>query len=50
VFKAGEGAATTQWTGLFGITINPPRDEAALRRNPLGLFITSIQISQELNP
>ena len=28
--------------------IQPPRDEAQLRANPLGLFITDFHISQEL--
>jgi type IV secretion system protein VirB5 len=47
-YREGDAAKVTHWTGLFGTVVKPPRDEAALRRNPLGLFVNSVQISQEL--
>lgn len=47
-FRQGEHAATTHWTGLFSTKIQPPKTEAQLRANPLGLFITDFHISQEL--
>lgn len=43
--------ATTQmanWTGLFTTKIQPPRDEAELRANPLGVYITAFQWSRDL--
>jgi type IV secretion system protein VirB5 len=48
-FREGDTAKATHWTGLFGTIVKPPHDEAALRRNPLGIFINSVQISQELS-
>jgi type IV secretion system protein VirB5 len=47
-FHQGEHAATTRWTGLFSTKIQPPHNEAQLRANPLGLFITDFHLSQEL--
>lgn len=41
-------AKTTHWTGLFTTRIDPPKDEAKLRANPLGVFISDFHISQEL--
>ena len=46
-FKDGL-ARTTHWTGLFSTKIQPPKDEAQLRANPLGVFISDFRISQEL--
>jgi type IV secretion system protein VirB5 len=48
-FREGDPSKITHWTGLFGTIVKPPHDEAALRRNPLGVFINSVQISQELS-
>jgi len=47
-FDQGVGSATENWTGLFTAKINPPKNEAELRANPLGIFITSFQWSREL--
>ena len=47
-FNAGAGAATENWTGLFTTKINPPKNEAELRANPLGIYITAFQWSREL--
>jgi type IV secretion system protein VirB5 len=48
-FREGDTAKVTRWTAIFGTIVKPPHDEAALRRNPLGIFINSVQISQELS-
>jgi type IV secretory pathway TrbF-like protein len=43
--------ATTQaanWTGLFTTKIQPPTNEAELRANPLGVYITTFQWSRDL--
>jgi len=47
-FRQDAHAQSTHWTGLFTTKIQPPKDEAQLRANPLGLFITDFHISQEL--
>jgi type IV secretory pathway TrbF-like protein len=41
-------SSTANWTGLFTTKINPPKNEAELRANPLGVFITTFQWSREL--
>lgn len=46
-FKDGI-AKTTHWTALFTTKVIPPHDEAQLRANPLGVFISDFRISQEL--
>ena len=35
-------------SAILGIAVQPPRDPAALTRNPLGIFVTSINWSKEL--
>jgi type IV secretion system protein VirB5 len=47
-FDQGAASATENWTGLFTVKINPPKNEAELRANPLGVFITTFQWSREL--
>ncbi|MFD3266414.1 conjugal transfer protein TrbF [Phenylobacterium ferrooxidans] len=47
-FNAGTSGVTENWTGLFTAKINPPKNEAELRANPLGIFITAFQWSREL--
>ena len=45
-----QGATTSSetWTGLFTTKIQPPKNEAELRANPLGVYITAFQWSREL--
>lgn len=47
-FDQGATRATENWTGLFTAKINEPKNEAELRANPLGIYITSFQWSREL--
>ena len=47
-FNAGAGGTTEAWTGLFTTKVNPPKNEAELRANPLGIYITAFQWSREL--
>jgi type IV secretion system protein VirB5 len=47
-FDQGVSSAAANWTGLLTVKIDAPKDEAELRANPLGIFITSFQWSQEL--
>lgn len=47
-YDQGVAAATTTWTGLFTTKIQAPKNEAELRANPLGVYITTFQWSREL--
>jgi type IV secretion system protein VirB5 len=50
VYERGSLAATTRWTALLSIVIQPPRTADAVRKNPLGLFVNSLAWSRELDP
>jgi type IV secretion system protein TrbF len=47
-YRDGALADTTRWTAILGITLQPPNNPDALTRNPLGIFVTSINWSKEL--
>lgn len=47
-FEGGALVATKRFTGLFTMMIAAPRDEARLRRNPLGIYITAFNWGQDL--
>ena len=47
-FVNGSLSATERWTALASITIDPPRDIETLRKNPLGIYVTSLNWSREL--
>lgn len=47
-YQDGALAETSRWTAILGVTVQPPRDPDALRSNPLGVFVTSINWSKEL--
>lgn len=47
-YRDGALAGTSRWTAILGIAVQPPRDPDALRANPLGIFVTSINWSKEL--
>ena len=44
----GSLSATERWTALATITIDPPRDVETLGKNPLGIYVTSLNWSREL--
>ncbi|WP_339635751.1 conjugal transfer protein TrbF [uncultured Sneathiella sp.] len=44
----GSLATTERWTALATVQINPPRDANTLRKNPLGIYVTSLNWSREL--
>lgn len=48
-YKDGSLAATERWTAILAVVIQPPRAPDALRKNPLGLFVNSINWSKELS-
>lgn len=47
-YRDGALAQTSRWTAILGITVQQPRTPDALTRNPLGVFVTSINWSKEL--
>lgn len=47
-YRDGTLAETSRWTAILGVGLQPPNDPDALARNPLGIFVTSINWSKEL--
>jgi type IV secretory pathway TrbF-like protein len=47
-YDRGATTSTLNWTGLFTTKIQPPTNEAELRANPLGVYITEFQWSRDL--
>ena len=47
-YRDGLLAETSRWTAILGIAVQPPTNADALRKNPLGIFVTSINWSKEL--
>ena len=47
-YDQGATTSTATWTGLFTTKIQPPKTEAELRANPLGVYVTAFQWSREL--
>ncbi|MBI1684208.1 conjugal transfer protein TrbF [Caulobacter hibisci] len=48
VYEHGAALPAQRWTGLFTVAQTPPRNEAQLRANPLGVFVTAFQWSRDL--
>jgi type IV secretion system protein VirB5 len=44
----GVVTGTARWKGSFTIAVDPPRDEAAARMNPLGIYVTNASWSRVL--
>lgn len=47
-YRDGALAETSRWTAILGVAVQPPRTPDALSKNPLGIFVTSINWSREL--
>lgn len=47
-YDQGATTSAVNWTGLFTTKIQPPKNEAEIRANPLGVYITAFQWSREL--
>lgn len=47
-YDHGALSGTTHWTAILTIVVRTPTDEATLSRNPLGLYVHSINWSQNL--
>jgi type IV secretion system protein TrbF len=48
-YQDGGLIETSRWSAIVTVTIQPPRTPEALRKNPLGLRVTAINLSKELN-
>ena len=44
----GTLAATTRYTAVLSIVLQPPRTEEALRKNPLGIYVHALNWSRDL--
>lgn len=40
--------ATTRWTAIAAVVLQPPRTEERLRKNPLGIYVNALSWSQDL--
>jgi len=47
-YADGALVATTRWTAIAAVVLQPPRTEERLRKNPLGLYVNSVSWSQDL--
>lgn len=47
-FENGTLAATTRYTAVLSIVLQPPRTEEALRKNPLGVYVHALNWSRDL--
>ena len=47
-YEIGALAATDRWTAILSIVLQPPRNEAQLRKNPLGIYVNGLSWSREL--
>lgn len=47
-YRSGSLAETSRWSAIVSVVVQPPRNPDALRKNPLGLFVTSLNWSKEL--
>jgi type IV secretion system protein VirB5 len=47
-FTNGAAAGLERWTAILTIVLTLPRDEAHLRKNPLGLYVDGLNWSREL--
>jgi type IV secretory pathway TrbF-like protein len=48
-YQDGALAETSRWSAILGVAVQQPRTPDALRKNPLGLFVHSINWSKELS-
>lgn len=47
-YENGQLARTERWTAILTLVLQPARDAERLRRNPLGIFVHTINWSREL--
>ncbi len=47
-YENGALAGTTRHTAVLSVVLQPPRTEAALRKNPLGIYVHALNWSRDL--
>jgi len=48
-YERGSLADTSHWTGILSVVVRPPPSAEVLRKNPLGLYVDSIDWTRELD-
>lgn len=48
-YQDGSLAATERWSAIVTVAVQSPRTPDALRKNPLGVFVTALNWSKELS-
>jgi type IV secretion system protein TrbF len=48
-YQDGQISGTERWTAIVTLVVQPPRTPDALRKNPLGVFVTALNWSREMN-
>ncbi|MBJ7499075.1 MAG: conjugal transfer protein TrbF [Sphingopyxis sp.] len=48
-YQDGSLIEKSRWSAILTVRVDPPRTPDAIRKNPLGLFVTAISWSKELN-
>ena len=46
-YDSGQLTATERWTAILSLIVETPRDADRLRKNPLGVYVNSINWSKE---
>ncbi len=49
-FENGQLIGTSRWTAIVGMKVQTPTHEETLRKNPLGLYVTTIAWSSDYAP
>ncbi len=49
-YTNGQLTTTQRWSAIVSLVIDPPHDPERLRKNPLGIYVSGINWSQEYNP
>lgn len=50
LYERGSLAATSRWTAILSVVIQPPRTAETVRKNPLGLYVTALAWTRDLDP
>lgn len=48
-YEDGSLTSTEHWTAILTIVVSPPTNAARLQKNPLGIYVTAINWSKELD-
>jgi type IV secretory pathway TrbF-like protein len=49
-YERGTLVGTSHWTAILSVVVRPPSSSDTLRKNPLGLYVDSIDWSQDFEP